>query len=150
MIQTVKAFFEKHLQHTEDDDSRLQHKLQLACAVLLVEITYADGEVSEQEEDRLRHILKTHFQLTAQETEDLLSLAEAEKHAAIDYYRFTSLLNKHYTQQQKIKLIEYLWQLSFADDQLDKFEEHLIRRLSELLHVPHADFIRSKHRVMAS
>jgi len=74
----------------------------------------------------------------------LIELANAEKHEATDYYTFTSLINEHYSQQQKIKLVEDLWRLAYADNELDKYEEHLLRRLSELLHVPHKDFIRTK------
>ena len=78
----------------------------------------------------------------------MIGLSHSEKHEATDYYAFTSLLNAHYTQQQKIKLVEDLWQLAYADNELDKYEEHLLRRLADLLHVPHHDFIRTKHKVL--
>ena len=83
--------------------------------------------------------------MTDDELEILLKLALEEKHAAIDYHQFTSLINQHYSQEQKIKLIEMLWQLAYADHTIDKFEEHLIRKLAELLHVPHKHFIQAKH-----
>jgi uncharacterized tellurite resistance protein B-like protein len=146
MIKTIKAFFEKYLAADTATDSNLEHRLQLASAALLVEVTFADGDVSDIEETELHALLKSHFALSHEETDDLLELAHAKKHEATDYFQFTSLLNKHYTQQQKIQLIEYLWRLAYADNSLDKFEEHLIRRLADLLHVPHADFIQSKLR----
>lgn len=149
MIKNIRSFFKKHFADT-DTPRDTDHQLMLASATLLVEITCADDIVTESEENALNTLLSEHFTLTAEETSDLLDLARSEKQAATDYYRFTSLLNEHYSQQQKIQLIEYLWRLAYADEALDKFEEHLIRRLADLLHVPHADFIQSKHKVMGN
>ena len=146
MLQTLRAFFDQHLtaDNTSGDDS---HRLQLAGAVLLVEMLYADGEVSAEEDAALFQLLQSQYQLSEQESRDLLALAHREKHEATDYFQFTSLLNRHYSQQQKIQLVKNLWRLAYADNRLDKFEEHLIRRLADLLHVPHADFIRTKLEV---
>lgn len=147
MIDNIKTFFDKYLAKRSIEEHNIEHQLQLASAALLVEITFADDTVTAEENATLKQLIQHHFQLNQQETKDLLQLAHTAKHEATDYYRFTSLLNQNYSQQQKIRLIEYLWLLAFADNHLDKLEEHLIRRLSELLHVPHADFIQSKHRV---
>ena len=143
MLQSIKAFFDKHLAVNEPDSDDA-HKLQLASAALLVEMLYADGEVSAEEDAALFQLLQGQHQLSEEETRDLLALAHRKKHEATDYFQFTSLLNRHYSQQEKIRLVKNLWRLAYADNQLDKFEEHLIRRLADLLHVPHADFIRTK------
>ena len=145
MIANVRAFFDRYLATTapeQDDD----HRLQIASAALMIELINADHETSPEEEAMLDEILVEHFQLSAQEKQDLIDLAHTEKHEATDYYRFTSLLNQHYSQQDKIDLVENLWRLAYADRHIDKFEEHLIRRLADLLHVPHADFMQAKHR----
>ncbi len=146
MLQSIKAFFDKHLT-APAEDSEATHKLQLASAVLLVEMLYADGEVSDEEDAALFQLLQDQYQLSEEESRDLLALAHRKKHEATDYFQFTSLLNRHYSQQQKIQLVKNLWRLAYADNRLDKFEEHLIRRLADLLHVPHADFIRTKLEV---
>ncbi len=114
----------------------------------MVEMLHADEQVTAEEEAKLQRLLKQRFELSDTEIEALVDLAHNEKHQATDYYAFTSLLNEHYSQPQKIKLVEDLWQLAYADEQLDKYEEHLLRRLAELLHVPHQDFIRTKHKVL--
>lgn len=147
MIKSIRAFFDKYLAERSLEENNIEHQLQLASAALLVEMTYADNKVTIEEETALQNLISQHFKLTADETEDLLQLAHVAKHEATDYFRFTSLLNENYSQQQKIRLIEYLWMLAYADKNLDKLEEHLIRRLAELLHVPHAEFIQSKHRI---
>lgn len=147
MISKLQQFFNQHLGNNNDNQKPLEHRLKLASAVLMVEILHVDGKVTETEKMKIRQLIKQQFDLNENEIEALLELAHDEKHEATDYYAYTSLLNTHYSQQQKIKLVEDLWQLAYADDELDKFEEHLVRRLAELLHVPHHDFIRSKHRV---
>lgn len=146
MLTKLQQFFDQYLGENTASKIPLEHRLQLSSAALMVEILYADEQVTEQEETKIRLLIEQRFSLDAAEIEDLIELAHNEKHAATDYYAFTSLLNEHYSQQQKIKLVEDLWQLAYADKHLDKHEEHLIRRLADLLHVPHQDFIRTKHK----
>ena len=148
MITKLQKFFNKYLNDTAESAAPLEHRLQLAAAALMVEMLHVDEQVTTEEETKLRQLIKQRFELNHAEIEDLIELAHNKKHEAIDYYSFTSLLNEHYTQQQKIKLVEDLWQLAFADDHLDKYEEHLLRRLADLLHVPHKDFIRTKHKAL--
>lgn len=148
MIRRIKDFFNTQmlLQSTQADDT--EHRLNLACAALLVEMIHVDHHADQKEDEKLTSILKIKFKLDNEEIQELIELAHEEKHQAIDYYRFTSLINEHYTQEQKIDLVKNLWEIAFADNQLDKFEEHLVRKLAELLHVPHSAFIQAKHSVI--
>jgi len=148
MLTKLQQFFNRYLSEKTEGETPLEHRLQLASAALMVEMLHVDDEVTEQEEIKIRQLIKERFELSKDEIEALLELAHNEKHEATDYYAFTSLLNAHYSQQQKIKLVEDLWLLAYADDHLDKYEEHLLRRLAELLHVPHSDFIRTKHSAL--
>ena len=66
---------------------------------------------------------------------------------ATDYHQFTSLIAKNFDQAQKIKVIEYLWMIAYSDYQLDKHEEHMVRRIADLIYVPHKEFLQAKHRV---
>ena len=150
MLTKLQQFFNQYLSDQAEETIPLERRLQMATAALMVEMLHVDEQVSGEEDDKLRQILKQRFKLDNLEIESLIDIAHAEKHEATDYYAFTSLINTHYTQQQKIKLVEDLWQLAYADDRLDKYEEHLLRRLSDLLHVPHSDYIRTKHSVMKS
>ncbi len=148
MLTRLQLFFKAHLNENTGNSTTLEHKLQLATAALMVEMSSADDTINDEEEEKIRQLLHHRFQLSNEETESLIALAHDKKHEATDYYEFTSLLNKHYTQAQKVKLVEDLWQIAFSDKNLDKFEEHLLRRLAELLHVPHQDFIRTKHKAL--
>lgn len=148
MLTKLQKFFNQYLRESEQNTAPLAHRLQLACAALMVEMIHVDEQITEQEEGKIRQLLVKRFDLNKSETKELLDLAHDEKHEAVDYHAFTSLLNEHYSQQQKIKLVEDLWLLAYADDDLDKYEEHLIRRLADLLHVSHRDFIQTKHKVL--
>jgi len=149
MINKLQQFFNSYLSETSENTTTLEHRIQLASAALLIEMSHADGEVTDAEENRIRQLLDARFQLSADEITSLLDLAHDKKHEATDYHEFTSLLNTHCTQQQKVRLVQDLWSVAFSDDDLDKFEEHLLRRLADLLHVPHQDFIRTKHKASA-
>ena len=151
MILRIKKYFESRLLiSTTECQSDIDGKLKLGCAVLMLEMVHVDGELHENEAQKIRHLLQRQFDINESETEELLSIAHEEKTSATDYYQFTTLINQHYSQQQKITLVEQLWHIAYADDSIDKFEEHLVRRLAELLHVPHRHFIQSKHRAADS
>jgi uncharacterized tellurite resistance protein B-like protein len=147
MITKLQQFFNRYLAEDSRDAIPLERRLQMATAALMVEMIHVDEAVNTEEDEKLRQILKKRFKLDSSEIESLVDLAHAEKHAATDYYVFTSLINDHYSQKQKVKLVEDLWQLAYADHELDKYEEHLLRRITDLLHVPHRDFMQTKHKV---
>lgn len=150
MILKIKQFFEQHIILTEAVTGEdIAHQLQLACAALMIEVLYADHSVQQAELATLRSALQDSFDLNEAEAEELILLAEEERTEATDYYQFTSLINEFHTQQQKRALITRLWQMAYADQKIHKFEEHLVRRLADLLHVPHSAFIQSKHEASA-
>jgi uncharacterized tellurite resistance protein B-like protein len=147
MLLRIKQFFETRLLITEISTlDEIEHKLKLTCAILMLEMIHVDEHAHDAEEKIIREILQQQFDTTDDETEELLELAHEEKLDATDYYKFTSLINEHYSQQQKTKLVEQLWRIAYADKIIDRFEEHLIRKLAELLHVPHKHFMQAKHR----
>ena len=94
--------------------------------------------------------MRHHFGLEPAEAEELIGLAEAEHADSTDYFQFTRLINDHYDYARKIRVVEALWRVAFADQELHKYEEHVIRRLAELLYVSHKDFINAKHRVLGT
>ncbi len=147
MLTKLQQFFNRYMQDTTQNTETLEHRLQLACAVLMVEMIDIDEIVTDTENNKIRQLLNLKFQLSDTEIESLLELATSRKQDATDYYAFTSLLNKHYNQQQKINLIADLWSLAYADNELNRYEEHLVRRLADLLHVPHNEFIKTKHQI---
>lgn len=147
MLNSIKSFFETHFQLTESTPDT-EHQLKLASAALLIEMMQQDGEVHEQERLAVKQVLANKFELTDTELQELYDLAKQEAHQATDYHQFTRLIAEHYSLPEKIKLIELLWQVAYADGHLDKYEEHMVRRISDLIYVSHSDFMQAKHRVL--
>ena len=121
-------------------------QLQLATAVLLVEVMRADPTLAASEHSAVLGALKARFQLTPNQLEDLITLAQTTAQTAYDYQRFTSALNDHFTQPQKIGLVEAMWQVAYADAHLDANENHVISKVAGLLHVTHGEYIAAKMR----
>jgi uncharacterized tellurite resistance protein B-like protein len=127
-----------------------QHSLQLATAALLFEMLRADFDEHPDEYVALERALQDSFSLSASETRQLAQLADREAADAVSLYQFTGLINQHFSAGEKVQVIEMLWQVAYADGRVDRYEEALLRKISDLLHVPHRDFIQAKHRVQES
>lgn len=127
-----------------------EHTLQLATAVLLVEVMRADPSLDESERDTVLLALRTTFVLTDDELQHLLALAHETARTAYDYQRFTSLLNERFTQPQKIRVVEAMWQVAYADDRIHAHEHHVISKVAGLLHVTHGEYIGAKLRAQES
>ncbi len=123
------------------DDSR---SLQLATAVLMVEVMRSDARFNPQERAAAVAALRTQFTLTDDELARLLTQAEHTAQGANDYFGFTSAMNDHYTQAQKIMVVELMWQVAYADGHLDAHENHVISKVAGLLHVTHGEYIAAK------
>ena len=117
-----------------------------AGAALLVEMSRADHEVKSIERDAIESALRQVFELDAASAAGLLRRGEDHADAATSLYEFTRLINRFFQPAEKEELIELLWFVAFADGRLDKYEEHLVRRIAGLTYVSHAAFIRAKHR----
>lgn len=149
MLKGIKQFFDKHFGEEPASGEDAEHALRLATAALLIEMMRMDYEVRDAERETVMAALGRKFDLSEDETAELLRLAEEEAGQATDYYQFTSLINQGFPLERKIKVVEHLWEVAYADGELNKYEEHMVRRIAELLYVPHKDFMAAKHRVLA-
>lgn len=131
----------------EVDGEDRQHGLDLATAVLLVEIARADYRDEVVENELIFELLKNHFTLSAEEAEALLNQAAEEVDHAVSLQGFTRLLHDNLTPAEKLQVLEMLWKVALADEHLDRHEDHLIRRVADLLYIPHGDVIRVRNRV---
>jgi len=152
MLTNIKNFFEKNFM---PDPSKLAgessvNNPQLALAALMIEVAQADYKDAPEEQESILNIVKTSFRLKDDEAEKLIELAKKEHSDSTDYFQFTRLINDNYSAQQKIDLIENLWRIAFSDHVLDKYEEHVIRRISDLLYVSHSDFMATKLRAQSN
>ena len=141
MIAALKALFETPAR--EEPESQ-QHRMQLAAAALLIETARADFTQDAAEQDKLQELLSSALDLTASEVHELVTAAENRVDGATSLYEFTRVINDHYSAEQKLQLISAMWTVAYADGDLDKYEEHLIRQVAELTYVPHQEYIKSK------
>lgn len=148
MIDKLKQFMSTALgADTESLMADAEQRTLLAAVALMIEIIAVDDAEHEAEKAMLRQILSSRFNTDAEAADKLIAEAEAAHNEATDFYRFTAEINDTFSAEQKIELIEHLWQLAYADDYLHELEQHVIRKLASLLYVSHKDFIAAKLRV---
>ena len=148
MLAAIQRFFVDQIDPGHGDVRQTdRHRLQVATGALLVEMMRTDVECTEDERAVVLGALREKFDLTEEETQELMELAEAEADDAIDHYQFTSLIKAGFSPEQKRKVVEYLWAVAYADDNADQHEEHLVRKIANLIGVSHKEFIEAKLRV---
>ncbi|MDC8831536.1 tellurite resistance TerB family protein [Alteromonas gilva] len=120
------------------------HQLEIATAALFAEVVKADNQADERELSALKQIINEHFELSDEELENVVSVADARSDEAVDLVQFTQALNEGMSAENKEKIMLGLWQVAYADSTLDPHEEHLIRKIADLLYIPHSRFIKTK------
>lgn len=145
MLVTISTFFDSLLKPGKQESTRSSvDRLHLASAALLIEIANADTAMDESERQVLLRILETKLQLDKETLQQLWELAHEEHKDATSLYQFTSLINAAYDHREKVQLLHHMWEVAYADGRIDRYEEHLIRKVADLLYLTHGDFIRTK------
>ena len=142
MLKSIGEFFERRLAPAPAADDR--RTVDLAAAALVVEVMRMDGETTDAERAVVLDALRAKLGLDDDAVRTLVELAEDEARDATDYYQFTSLVNRRYTQAQKVRIVEIMWRVAYADAKASPYEEHLIRKIADLLYVDHGSYIRAK------
>ena len=145
MISTLKGFCNQ-LVDSGAQDKTAGKTLQIATAALLVEMMRTDNHIAAEESALIEKTLREQFSLEAGELGDLLKLADAEARQAVGYYPFTSLINKQCSLEQKVRIVENMWHVAMSDGHISAHENHLMRKIADLLYVGHADYIAAKQR----
>ncbi len=135
---------------TAQADSASEERIPLAAAVLLLEVAHTDGEFHQTEQDLLGPLLTKHFAVSEESLAELLELAEETRKDSHDLHQFTREINKAFTQPEKERIIEAIWQLVYADGRLDHYEEALMRQLGSLIGLSHRQLIEAKLRARNS
>ena len=121
-----------------------------AAAALMVEVMAADHQWDDVEASQIKALLNNQLGIEDAEVDEILQEASERQKSAHDLYQFTSVINDQYNHDQKYQLLKQLWLVAFSDGQIDRYEEHMIRKLSELLHLAHSQFIRAKIEARSS
>lgn len=138
MIKQLREWFNK------DTPSSTPMPSNLATAALLIEVMAADDEWSTEEESTVKQLLIHTLNIEPDQANTLFQEAKNHQQNAHDLYELTQTINNQFSPEQKFNLIVSLWQVAYADGNLDRFEDHIIRKIAELIYVSHSDFIRAK------
>lgn len=107
----------------------------------------ADHQFTPAEQQQLRASLARKFSLSPRALNELIDSALQESERATSIHQFTQLVNSHCDNSEKFALVKAMWEIALADGELDKYEEHSIRKMADLLYVPHSEFIRARNLV---
>ena len=150
MLRKLAALFDGAFAREADDPAAREHALRVATALLLIEVAKADFAGDVAEDESMLASLKQFFALDDAAAELLLEEARSASDQAVELQQFTRRLHEQLSVLEKQRVVEMLWQVALADSRLDKHEDHLVRRIAELLYVPHTDLIRIRNRVRSA
>ena len=119
--------------------------LRLATAILMVDVARADYVFEESEFDRVVKLIEVHFGLSPDQAAALVNEAGTEADELVEVHRFTKLLHEHLSGEEKARIVSLLWQIAFADGRLDKYEDSLVLKISDLLYVSRGKVMQLKH-----
>ena len=147
MFQTLKDLIDSFIDPEADrSPAQRANAVQLATAVLLVEVARFDTTIDATKRAAMVSALRSRFGLSDDALNHLLELAVTTSRTAYDYQRFTGNLNDHFTQEERVQLVESMWQVAYADDHIDANENHTISKVAGLLNVTHGEYIGAKMR----
>ena len=141
MLSSIKHFFKERIVESEDETSLNEH---LAVAALLVEVMIIDGDLADAELNTVTKSLGQLLDIEENDLHDLIELSKKEVSAATSLYQFTRQINESYSIDKKLQLMTTLWRVAYADGKLDKYEENIIRRIADLIHIRHSEYIKCK------
>jgi len=145
MLKALKSLIDR-----SGEDQPTGHSVEVAAAALLIEVGRADYESDAGEQKAIIEAIRLGSGLEDGELESLVASAQESAERSTSLYEFTTLINAQYSMDDKFVLIKTLWRVAAADGDIHRYEDHLIRRIADLLYVPHSDFIRAKLEVLGT
>ena len=153
MLKKIKGYISEFGNQSSDPENQEEKEKNIinnAFAALLIETALADKVFKAEEIDSMKNTLRKVYEIDEKDLNELITESEKKVSESTSLYEYTRLINDLCDYQDKLKLINNLWTIAFADKHLDKYEEYLIRKISDLLHVSHSDFIQQKLNVKES
>jgi uncharacterized tellurite resistance protein B-like protein len=153
MLKKIKGYISElgnQPSDAENQEEKEKNIINNACAALLIETALADKVFNTEEIDSMKKTLREVYEIDEKDLDELISESEKKVSESTSLYEYTRLINDLCDYQDKLRLINNLWAIAFADKHLDKYEEFLIRKISDLLYVSHSDFIQQKLSVKES
>ncbi|QQD19599.1 TerB family tellurite resistance protein [Spongiibacter nanhainus] len=121
--------------------------LEKAAGALLIEVSKSDYDQDPAEVEKIRDLLSRHFSVSVDDMEGFMKDVEDHSHQGTSLYPYTRFINDNCSNEEKYLLIKSLWEVAAEDGRIDKYEDYVIRKVSDLIYLPHSDFIRAKLEV---
>ena len=147
MINKIKELITKFGNKEEIEEESDLSLLNNACAALLVEVAFADKELDVAEKTSLKLTLMETYAIEEADIDEIIKDAENTVAESTSLYGYTRIVNDEFEYDDKLSLLKNLWKVAYADGNLDKYEEHLLRKISDLIHISHSDYINIKLEV---
>ena len=147
MIKKLRDLISNFSEKNEETDIQDISDLDNACAALLVEIAFADKDFDESEQESLKKSLMECYEISEEDINEIIEDAEITVKESTSLYGYTRIVNDKFEYPDKLDLLRNMWKIAYADGSLDKYEEHLIRKTSDLIHISHSDYIKIKLEV---
>ena len=144
MITTIQILLKKYTRVPEDNQAGREQALRMAVAVLLMEVARSEDGVSDEERLTINRILEAQHAISPGQASEIIEVAERDAEQATSLHPFTRLIVDECSIEERTEIVRMLWEVSFADGHAGSHEQHLVRKVAGLLHVPHRDFIRMK------
>jgi uncharacterized tellurite resistance protein B-like protein len=149
MFSSISKFVQEKIRNDKDsgdvDEQKIMH---LASAALLLEVSLADFNIQDEELESIANSLTKRFNFSKTEVENLIEMAKVEQEKNVSIHPFVKIINDSCSVEEKNLLLEDLWRVAYADDKLDKYEEYQLRKIADLLYIPHSVFIKTKLKVI--
>lgn len=146
MIDLIKKIAGNKKSHTEKKAAN--GDINLATCALFLELANVDGEFSKQEKDNITNIFRTKYNLPEEEIVELIKSSESELEKSIDLWQFTNIINQNYSLEEKLKVIETVWEVAYSDGRLEQHEDYLVHKVATLLRLSHKQLIDAKLKVL--
>lgn len=151
MLDKIRQFVAELASPSPSEHRRFDdNDYRLAAAALLVHLISVDGNISQNEQHKLRSLLASRFELDDAAVDELIAAARRVEGESVDLYRFTSLIMRSVDEKGRARIVEMMWEIVYADDHVSEFEESMIWRTADLLGVSSNERIALRNRVAAS
>jgi len=149
MLNSIKRFFGKSgQQESHVGEASQEHDIRVTTCALLVELARIDEKFTQAEMNTILSILKDKYALAGEHADALIAEAEKELDNSVDLWQFANLINQNYSNEEKIEIIETLWQIVYVDGKMDDYEHYLMGKLKNLLRLSHNQLIDAKLKVL--
>ncbi len=150
-MELIKRFFERHPKPAPGDPAGAStREIRVAACALFLEMCRIDGEFCESERENILAILKRDYGVPGDQVADLVAASREKLDNSVDLWWFTDRINRNFSEEEKLRVVETLWRLAYADGSLDAHEDYLVHKLARLLRLSHRQLIDAKLKAKAA